>query len=694
MSGFRLGIDVGGTFTDIVLLGDDGTILTKKVSSTPDDYSRAILQGVRDVIEAGGVDEKAIHEVDHGTTVATNTIIERKGPKIALITTQGFRDVLELARYRLPRLYDLTWRKPDPLVERQYRFEVQERLNYQGETLIPLDMESVEKVCQSIAEAGVESVAISLLHSYANPAHELAIAERLRAKAAEMCICASSEVLPQMQEYERTSTVVINAYIKPVLERYVKELQEGLTRMGIQAPLQIMQSNGGVMPAESACETPIYVIESGPAAGVIGALRLSERLQQGNTITFDVGGTTAKVSIIEDKELALAPEYEVGGGLSIGHRLLRGAGFIVRVPTIDIAEVGAGGGSIAWLDKGGALQVGPQSAGAVPGPICYNLGGTEPTITDANVVLGYLNRQYLLGGSLGIDAEKAEDAIARLGQSLGLAAADAAYGIHAIVNSSMIRALRSVSTERGRDPRRFVLFAFGGSGPVHAVGMARALGMSKVVIPPLAGLFSSLGLLFADVEHHLVHAFFRRMDEVELEELNERLGTMQERAGAILLSEGYEGEHREISIYADVQYVGQNMPLTVPMPGWPVTTDTLAALGEEFAREHEKTYGYRSDGERLQMVSLKVLGRGVSSSPRLPDTIHFDSQGKDREERRAYFGPKDGWVATPVLGRGALAGGQSAGPLIVEEYDSTTVVPPGCRVWLDEWSNINIDVTE
>ena len=376
-----------------------------------------------------------------------------------------------------------------------------------------------------------------------------------------------------------------------------------------------------------------------------------------------MGGTTAKVSIIEDDELTLAPEYEVGGGVNIGHRFLRGAGHIVRVPTIDIAEVGAGGGSIAWLDKGGALQVGPQSAGAVPGPICYNLGGTEPTISDANVVLGYLNRDYLLGGSLPIDAQKAEDAIGHLGESLGLSTDDAAYGIHAIVNSSMIRALRSVSTERGRDPRRFVLFAFGGNGPVHAVGMARALGMSKVVIPPLAGLFSSLGLLFADVEHHLVHAFFRRMDEVKLEELNERLGTMQERAGAILQSERYEDAHRDISIYADVQYVGQNTPLTVPVPGWPVTTDIMAALGDGFAQEHEKTYGYRSDGERLQLVSLKVLGRGVSLLSRLPDTIHVDSQGKDREERRAYFGPKDGWVATPVLGRRALAGGPSAGPL-------------------------------
>ena len=704
MVGFRLGIDVGGTFTDIVLIGDDGSLFTKKISSTPDDYSLAIVQGVREIVEGTGVDMKAIREVGHGTTVATNTIIERKGPKIALITSKGFRDVLEIGRYRLPVLYDLTWRKPEPLVERQYRYEVPERLNYKGEALVPLDMEAVEEVCHSAIAAGVESVAICLLHSYANPTHELAVQECLRSMSTGMCICVSSEVLPQMQEYERTSTVVINAYIKPVMEGYVRALRHELTQMGISAPLLIMQSNGGVMPAEAASETPIYIIESGPAAGVIGALRLSDKLKQNNIITFDMGGTTAKVSIIEDGQLTLAPEYEVGGGMSVGHRLMKGGGYIVRVPTIDIAEVGAGGGSIALVDKGGALQVGPRSAGAVPGPICYNLGGTEPTVTDANVVLGYLNPHYLLGGGLEIDTQRAEEAIARLGTVLGLSAADTAYGINSIVNSSMIRALRSVSTERGRDPRRFTLFAFGGSGPVHAVGMARSLGMSNVVIPPLAGLFSSLGLLFADVEHHLVHAFYRGMDEVGLEEMNGRLGSMQAQAGGILQSEGFAAEQQEIAVYADVQYAGQNTALTVPLSGWPVTRSSLDTLGEEFAREHEKTYGYRSDDERLQLVSLKIVGRGVPDSPRIPERIDpsdlrsgnrgLSDNGTNREDRQVYFGPREGWLRTPILSRSSLAGGTSSGPLIVEEYDSTTIVPPGCRIWLDEWSNINIGVTQ
>ena len=707
---FRLSIDVGGTFTDIVLLGDDGTLVTRKVSSTPDDYSRAIMLGVREVIQGAGVDGSDIQEVGHGTTVATNTIIERSGPKIALITTEGFRDVLEIGRYRLPRLYDLTWRKPDPLVERQYRFEVPERLNYSGEVLTPLDLEASARVCRDIVAAGVESVAICLLHSYANPAHEQAIAERLKTEAPEMCICVSSEVLPQMQEYERTSTVVINAYIRPVLERYVSALQEKLTQMGIEAPLLIMQSNGGVMPAKAASETPIYVIESGPAAGVTGALHLSDKLKphrarsqnDGDIITFDMGGTTAKVSIIEDGQLTIAPEYEVGGGMSTGHRLLKGAGYIVRVPTIDIAEVGAGGGSIAWLDKGGALQVGPRSAGAAPGPICYNLGGTDPTVTDANVVLGYLNANQLLGGGLKIDAQKAEEAIAHLGGALGLSVSETAHGIHAIANSNMIRALRSVSTERGRDPRRFVLFAFGGNGPVHAVGMARALGMSRVVIPPLAGLFSSLGLLFADVEHHLVHAFFRGMDGVNLDELNARLEAMQGEAKTVLRNEGYDDAHQEVASYADVQYVGQNTALTIPVPSTgsgeapvlPVTRDTLSTLGEEFAREHEKTYGYRSDGERLQLVSLKVVGRGVPISSRVPNHIDLGVQRSYQEERRVYFGPRDGWLSTSVIDRASLAGETSTGPLIVEEYDSTTVVPPGCSVGLDEWSNIIIEMTQ
>ena len=694
MTNFRLGIDVGGTFTDVVLLGDDGTLLTRKVSSTPDDYSRAIVQGVREVLDGAGVDGEVIQEVGHGTTVASNTIIERKGPETALITTKGFRDVLELGRYRLPRLYDLTWRKPEPLVERRYRFEVPERLSYKGEEIIPLDMEAVEEVCQSIVAAGVESVAICLLHSYANPANEQAVAGCLKAKAPEMCVCVSSEVLPQMQEYERTSTVVINAYIRPVLERYVTALQGKLTEMGIKAPLLIMQSNGGVMPAEAASETPVYIIESGPAAGVIGALCLSEKLKQRDLITFDMGGTTAKVSIIEDRQLTLAPEYEVGGGMNIGHRLMKGAGYVVRVPTIDIAEVGAGGGSIAWLDQGGALQVGPRSSGAVPGPICYNLGGAEPTVTDANVVLGYLNRDYLLGGALKIDAQKAEEAIAQLGSALGLSVAEAAYGIHSIVNSNMIRALRSVSTERGRDPRRFGLIAFGGNGPVHAVGMARSLAMSKVVIPPLAGLFSSLGLLFADVQHHLVHAFYRSMHEVGLEEMNARLERMQAQVRGNLRSEGYDDGHQDIGVHADVQYVGQNTALTVPLRASPVTRDTLSALGEDFALEHEKTYGYRSDGESLQLVSLQVVGRGVPLSDRMPERLNLGAERSHHEERTVYFGPRDGWLMTPVIGRGSLAGGGFEGPIIVEEYDTTTVIPPGCRAWLDDWSNINIDVTQ
>ena len=631
MANYRLGVDVGGTFTDIVLLGDDGTLLTKKVSSTPDDYSGAIAEGVRELIEGSGLDAGAIGELGHGTTVATNTIIERQGPKTALITTKGFRDVLELGRYRMPRLYDLTWRKPEPLVERRHRFEVPERLNYRGEALVPLDLEAVDVVCAAIVAGGVESVAVCLLHSYANPEHEQAISRRLHDSAPGIYICTSSEVLPQMQEYERTSTVVINAYIKPVIERYVRSLQKRMTEMGIDAPLLMMQSNGGIMPADAACETPIYIIESGPAAGVTGALRLSEVSGEKDVITFDMGGTTAKVSIIEDGQFTLTQEYEVGGDMSAGHRLMKGSGYIVRVPTIDIAEVGAGGGSIAWLDQGGALQVGPRSAGASPGPICYDMGGAQPTVTDANVVLGYLNRGHLLGGALKIDAGKAEAAMSDLGASLGLATADTAYGIHAIVNSSMIRALRSVSTERGRDPRRFVLSAFGGSGPVHAVGMARALGMSRVVIPPLAGLFNSLGLLFADVEHHLAQTFFRRMDEISLEELNGRLQTLHDQARTTLQAEGFDGAHQEIAAYADVQYVGQNTAITTPVPQWPVTRDGLADVGEEFAREHERTYGYRSDGERLQLVSLKVVGRGCPSpreSPRASVWTHMGSSAR------------------------------------------------------------------
>jgi N-methylhydantoinase A len=519
---FRVGIDIGGTFTDIVFLDPEGGLHTKKVSSSVDNYAHAIVEGLREVFREVGLQGADVGEVIHGTTVASNAILERQGAHTGLITTKGFRDVLELRRLRMPRLYDLTWEKPAPLVERYLRAEVDERINARGEVLRPLDPADVERALDGLLREGIEALAVCLINSYANAAHEELIEEIVRRRAPKLPVCISARVLPEIREYERTSTTVINTYVMPVVERYLTTLRAGLGEIEVAAPLLIMQSNGGLMTAEAAAGMPMHIIESGPAAGVVGSQALARRMGLPKVITFDMGGTTAKASIVEDGEVNRAAEYQVGGGIMLGSRLLTGAGYLIRVPAIDLAEVGAGGGSIVWIDAGGALQVGPRSAGAYPGPLCYDLGGTEPTISDANVILGYLNPNYLVGGAVKLNAARARDVFEdRIATSLGLPLEQAAYGAHLIAASNMIRAIKAVSSERGRDPREYVLFAFGGNGPLFAAGMARQLEIRKIVVPPAPGLFSSFGLLYSDVEHHYVRTYRRSTRQLDTAELNE-----------------------------------------------------------------------------------------------------------------------------------------------------------------------------
>ncbi len=685
MTRFRAGIDIGGTFTDVVFLGSDGTVLVRKVASTPDDYSRAVLEGITQGIQELGTGPESVSEVSHGFTVATNAILERKGVRTALITTEGFRDVLELSRIRTPRLYDLYYRKPPALVERRLRFEVRERVNFRGEVLIPLEMADVERVVDRIIKEDIHSVAISLLHSYANPDHEARIAETIRAKMPQVTLSVSSELLPEMREYERTSTTVINSYVRPTVERYLTHLSEELRRMGVKVPLTVMQSNGGLATVEIATQKPMYCIESGPAAGVVGAFHLGKRLGIENMMTLDMGGTTAKASIIEDGEMLLAPEYEVGGGMSVGHRLLKGSGYILRVPAIDLAEVGAGGGSIVWVDKGGSLQVGPQSAGAVPGPVCYDIGGEEPTVTDANVILGYLNSDYLLGGAFPIKAEKAYSALVeKVGRPLGLSDIEAAHGVHLVTNSNMGRALRAVSSERGRDPRRFTLVAFGGGGPVHAVGLAEMLGITRVIVPPFPGVFSAFGLLFADVEHHFVKTHFKAFQELDLEVVNRILEGLWEEGRSLLRAEGFPDARHQMVTQVDMRYVGQTSDLTVGIPTKRLTPKGLEEVGGAFEQEHEKTYGYRADAF-FQLVNIRAIARGISQEARVPEHIKLSAQAVSAasRDRRVYFGQQHQWLDTPVIDRASLGNGQSRGPLVVEEYDSTTIVPPGWQASQD-----------
>ena len=697
MSEFRLGVDIGGTFTDIILLDEHGQVFGKKLLSTPQDYSLAIQDGVEQLLGDTKIAAGSITEVVHGTTVATNAIIERKGVQVALITTRGFRDVLEIGRYRVPRLYDLNWRKPEPLVERRYRFEVTERMNFRGEELVPVNLAEVDAIVEIIKRHEISSIAVCFLHAYANSDHEEQVVARLRSHLPDASISASAQLMAQIQEYERTSTTVVNAYLNPITNHYVASLTDRLERLGVRAPLQIIQSNGSILPGKIAADNPVYIIESGPAAGVVGGQKLAEKNGLDNVLVFDMGGTTAKASIVENNRFALMPETEVGGGAALGgHRLIKGAGYIVQVPTIDIAEVGAGGGSIAFIDPAGGLQVGPQSAGADPGPACYDRGGNEPTVTDANMLLGYLNSSVLVGGELEVRRDLAEAAVGRLAKKLAMERTEAAFGVHQIADSNMLRALKSVTVERGHDPANFTIIAIGGNGGVHGWGMAEALGVTRIIVPPVSGLFSALGLLFVEVQRESVRSFYREFASAAADDLNAQFDALVAEATKLLTEDGFESPaQREIAAYAGMKYMGQIESLAVPVRELPLDDEALTVLADDFGAEHERTYGYRSDKEPKQMVYLKAVGRGLSSKPRVPDNVSRGNKLANvaKTSRRVYFGDGRGWRDTSVLDRESLTGGGDSGPLIIEEYDCTTVVPPGWSAHLDSWNNIVLSRT-
>jgi N-methylhydantoinase A len=688
---FRVGIDVGGTFTDIIFLTPGGDVLAAKVLSTPDDYGRAIVEGLQAVLVGDAVDPAGIAELIHGTTIATNTILEHKGARTGLITTEGFADVLEIRRLRMPRLYDLAWEKPPVLVPRDRRLEVSERIDYRGEVVRPLDEAHAAGVIDHLLGLGVQSVAICLLNAYANPAHEERLRALLAARARDLPVCLSSDVLPEIKEYERTSTTVVNAYVLPVVERYLRALGGALRSLGIRAPLLVMQSNGGTMGAEAAAERPIHIIESGPAAGVVGARELARQLGYLDLLAFDMGGTTAKASIIENGEVRRVTEMDVGGGINLAGRLLRGGGYHVRVPAIDIAEVGAGGGSVVRLDPGGGLRVGPESSGAAPGPVCYGRGGTVPTVTDANVVLGFLNPEYLVGGALRLDRDRAAAAIAaQIAEPLGLQLEDAAWGVHVLANATMARAVRSVSSERGRDVRRLALMAFGGNGPVHGITLAQSIGIPRVVVPPVPGLFSALGLLFPNLEHHHVRTYKRRLDAIDLADLEGAFGRLEDEGLRALEAEGYPAAATERERFVDMRYLGENSELTVRCAESAVSPETPATLRERFGAEHERNYGYRSDTEVVEVVNIRVVVRGVSTFRRVPERLaarRGAAEPAAGARRPMFFGREHGWMKVPLISRAQLRDVEAAGPLAIEEYDSTVIVPPDCRATLDAWDN-------
>jgi N-methylhydantoinase A len=684
MESSRIGVDIGGTFTDLVLLDGGGCLFVAKVSSTPSRPEEAVLRGIRELLGIARLAPSGVGEVLHGTTVGSNTLLERTGAPTGLITTKGFRDVLEIGRVRTPGMFDLTWDKPEPLVARRHRHEVRERVAADGSVVEPLAEEDVAAAGEALHAAGIRSIAVCFLNSYRNLDHERRAAALLKSRFPQLDVTASVEVLPEMKEYERTSTTAVNAYVLPVMRSYLLRLEEGLRGLGITAPLLVVNSNGGLSASATAQAKPVFFISSGPAAGVVGAARLGDAAGEKELIVFDMGGTTAKASLVVGGKVSRTNEYEFRAGISTPSRFIKAGGYMMKVPAIDVAEVGSGAGSIASVDVGGLIHVGPRSAGADPGPACYGLGGTEPTVTDANVVLGYLNPAALAAGTLKLDRRLAEAAIERaLATRLRLPIEQAAYGVREVVNANMARAIRAVTVERGVDPRDFTLVAFGGSGPVHACDLAATLGIRRVLFPNLPGVFTAVGMLASDVERFLVRAFPGLLMTLDATAMERVLGELRDEAAKVLAEEGYGAADAEFRFEADLRYKGQDSELSIPVM-LPLGADPAARLAEAFRTEYRAVYQYASDGA-IEITALRAVGRGLRRT-----RLNFAGMRIMNDhpapgaigERRVYFGRDSGWRATPVLRRADIAG-QLAGPAIVESADTTIALPPGWTIERD-----------
>ena len=731
--GWRIGIDIGGTFTDVAVLDEtSGRVGIAKVSTTPHDFGAAVIEGARAAMDEYRIVPESVTLLSHATTIVTNAILESKGANVALVTTRGFRDVLEIRRSARADLYDLFQDAPAVLVPRRRRLEVTERIDAQGEIVTALDEAEIDTLIDSIRGfGGVQAVAVCLMFSFLNDVHERRIGERLRAALRGLPVFLSSEILPEIREFERTSTTAVCAYVGPVLTSYLERLAAALAGLDLPA-LHVMGSNGGVLDVAEALRMPAAAVESGPAAGVIAAQRLGDQIGRANLISFDMGGTTAKASLIENGRIETTSEYEVGGRGNVG-RWLHGTGHPIRLPVIDLAEVSAGGGSIAWIDPGGALRVGPGSAGAEPGPACYGRGGDRPTVTDANVVLGLLSRTHLLGGRLPIDAAAAEAAVrTHVAGPLGQGIMDAAAGIVSVVNHGMAEALRIVSVERGHDARGFSLVAFGGAGPVHAAALAEELDIPEVIIPPIPGGFSALGLVATDLRRDWSRTFYSPIESIDPQALDQRLADLERAAQTMLRDAGIPEPDRIVERAADCRYTKQAYELTVPLAGGTVTRDSLDALAREFHAQHLRTYGHENPNESVQMVNVRVTATG--RMPRVEFRAWAANPGGGTTERngRAASGSamtgdrveaeREVWfdepVLCPVIARHDLAsrpyrggaeppagagtadsagtgarisarddtglGAARHGPFIVEEMDCTVVVPPGWSAALDE----------
>ena len=676
-------LDIGGTFTDLVAFDlSTGTVIQAKDSTTPYD----LTVGIRKTLAKSGLPIGRVGTFVHGSTVAINTAIERTGAKTALIVTQGTRDVYQIGRGNRPESYNFLFKRPQPLVPRRRTFEIVERLDAEGEVIVELDSDGVRPVAERLKAEQVEATAVCLIHSWANPDHEVAVGALLKDLAPGLFHSLSHEILREYREYERISTTVLNAYVGPRVSRYLQDFENLLSEAGFLGQFLIMQSNGGAMSPETARRLPVATMESGPVGGIIAASETGRDLGVSNLIAFDMGGTTAKVSLVQDNEPVIAQGYFVGGEAS---------GLPVMYPVIDIVEVGAGGGSIAWIDEIGALKVGPRSAGGHPGPVCYGLGGEAPTVTDANLILGRLGSDRFLGGEIRLDTNAARAAIQKnIAGPLGVSPEEAALGIIKIAVAEMSLAVQSVSIGRGHDPRDFAMVAFGGAGPLHAAEIARELNIPKVIIPRVPGHFSALGMLLADLRHDFVRTYYKPLADSDFSVLQKIFSEMEASARELLLAEGMREDQISMHLYLDMRYAGQEFPIQTPISAQSITAGDMPSLRAAFDRIHERRFGHQAVHEDVEVVNCRLTGRGRRDRVQLPAVSVVETDGGLIGARDMIF---EGWGGAarecPVFQREKLAAGKSIiGPAAVSEYASTTILHEGDVLTVAASGELVIDI--
>ncbi|MFM9108155.1 MAG: hydantoinase/oxoprolinase family protein [Chloroflexota bacterium] len=673
----RLATDIGGTFTDLVYLDDDtGRIGLAKASSTPPAFAR----GIMDALRKSGVPPGSVDRFVHGTTVVINALTERKGAVTALVTTEGCRDVLAIGRGNRPDIYNLRFRKQEPFVPRRRRHEVTERMNYKGEVVTPLDAATLDAVIEQLRADGVGAVAVSFLHSYAYPAHERQAAARIRAALPGVNVTASSDLTREWREYERTSTAVLNAYVQPVASAYLNELAGDLRAEGVACQLNAMKSNGGTQTFAVLAEQPIHLVESGPVGGVIGAAAIGAAIGVDDLITLDIGGTTAKCTLIDGGAIKITTEYRI-------ERDERNAGYSIKAPVVDIVEIGAGGGSIAWIDQGGALKVGPKSAGAVPGPACYARGGTQPTVTDANLIAGRINPEYFLGGEIAVSLDAARAAMQPIADALGVTVDEAALGVIRIANANMINALKLVSVRRGYDPRDFALIAFGGGGPMHAAALAAELRVGKVIIPPAPGHFSAWGMLMTDPMQDFIQTAQTAAEDANTGKAEATFAALEREAAAFFEAAGADPAEVSIERFGDMRYAGQEHTVRVPFPG---RLGSFADPVAAFHTLHERAYTFRLDSP-TEILNYHVVARIPTVKPAIAPPEAAGS-GKPKGRRMVDF-DGEGRLEAVIWERADLPPGTAIpGPAVIEEPASTTVIHPGQRVTLDGMGNLIVEL--